>query len=110
MEKRIKFPALLAAALVLTACSSTSSTSVAKAAKPATGSYKLTSAEKFGDALRLTFATDWSSIQCSAAIDGLKVGSGMGNSLAGVAKVSIYVPTKYNARPASDFIFECSRF
>lgn len=107
---RMKFLTLLAGALVLGACSSTGGSTAPKASKAPTGGYQLTSAEKFGDALRLTFATDWPAIQCSAAIDGLKVGSGMGNSLAGVAKVSIYVPTKYNARPASDFLFQCSRF
>jgi len=107
---RMKYLTLIATALLLVACSSTDVKPAQRTASPTKGSYKLTSAEKFDDALRLTFATDWSSIQCSAAIDGLKVGSGMGNSLAGVAKVSIYVPSKYNARPASDFVFECSRF
>lgn len=110
MELHMKNLALIAAALMLAACSSTDVKPAQKAGSSTKGAYKLTSAEKFGDALRLTFATDWSSIQCSAAIDGLKVGSGMGNSLAGVAKVSIYVPSKYNARPAGDFVFECSRF
>ena len=110
METRMKFLPLFASVLLLVACSSTGGKAAPKAANPPSGSYKLTSAEKFGDALRLTFATDWSAIQCSAAIGGLKVGSGMGNSLAGVAKVSIYVPSQYNARPASDFVFECSRF
>jgi hypothetical protein len=110
MEMHMKNLTLIAAALMLAACSSTDVKPAQKAGSSTKGAYKLTSAEKFGDALRLTFATDWSSIQCSAAIDGLKVGSGMGNSLAGVAKVSIYVPSKYNARPAGDFVFECSRF
>ena len=57
-----------------------------------------------------TFATDWPAIQCSAAIDGLKVGSGMGTGLAGVAKVSIRVPAKYGDRQATDFVIECSRY
>ena len=106
---RLKSLFLLATAL-LVACSAPGGKSGAQGGHGSSSSYKLTSAEKFGDALRLTFATDWPAIQCNAAIDGLKVGSGMGSSLAGVAKVSIYVPSKYNARPASDFVFECSRF
>ncbi|NJD23923.1 MAG: hypothetical protein FIB06_00805 [Betaproteobacteria bacterium] len=101
----------LVAALLVAACSSSG------AGKPASGSstgssrlYQLTDAEKVGNALRLTFATEWRSLQCSAAIDGLKVGSGQGNSLAGVAKVSIYVPSKYEARPVGDFVIQCSQF
>ncbi len=73
-------------------------------------SYQLTNADKYGDVLSLTFATDWPAIQCSAAIDGLKVGSGMGTGLAGVAKVSIRVPAKYDDRRATDFVIECSRY
>lgn len=93
----------LFAAALLAACSSTGGGS-------ASGSYKLTDAEKIGEAIRLTLATDWRGIQCSATVDGLKVGSGLGNSLAGVAKVSIYVPSKYNGRPVGDFVIDCARF
>lgn len=100
----------LVAAILLAACSSPGG---GKNASGSTGSsrlYQLTDAEKVGNALRLTFATEWRSLQCSATIDGLKVGSGQGNSLAGVAKVSIYVPTKYESRPVGDFVIQCSQF
>lgn len=101
----------LVATVLLAACSSSGGV---KSAPGGGGSstrlYQLTDAEKVGNALRLTFATEWRSLQCSAAIDGLKVGSGQGNSLAGVAKVSIYVPSKYESRPVGDFVIQCSQF
>lgn len=99
----MKAPILLAAAL-LAACGTTGG------AGGSSGNYRVTDAEKIGEAIRLTLATEWRGIQCSASVDGLKVGSGLGNSLAGVAKVSIYVPSKYNARPVKDFVIDCARF
>jgi hypothetical protein len=101
---------LLIAALLAAACSSSGMQKPPAAGASAARNYQLTDTEKVGNALHLTFATSWRSIQCSAAIDGLKVGSGQGNSLAGVAKVSIYVPAKYDGRPARDFAIECSQF
>lgn len=94
------------AATLLAACG----TSGSAGSSPGGGGYRVTDAEKFGEAIRLTLATDWRGIQCSASVDGLKVGSGLGNTLAGVAKVSIYVPSKYNARPVRDFVIDCARF
>jgi hypothetical protein len=105
----MKHLTLIATVLLIAACSSTGTQKVTSPASSAPR-YKLTDAEKFGTALRLTFATAWPAIQCSAAIDGLKVGSGQGNSLAGVAKVSIYVPSKYEHRPVRDFVIECAQF
>lgn len=108
---RFQTACLLAAALVATACSSTTASKPSGSARAGSArAYSLTDTEKFGNALRLTFATSWPAIQCSAAIDGLKVGSGQGTSLAGVAKVSIYVPAKYEGRQASEFSIECSQF
>jgi hypothetical protein len=101
---------LLIAALLAAACSSSGTQKAPAAGASTARNYQLTDTEKVGNALHLTFATSWRSIQCSAAIDGLKVGSGQGNSLAGVAKVSIYVPAKYDGRPARDFAIECSQF
>lgn len=100
----MKTSILFAAALLLAACGSTGGGFSGNA------NYRVTDAEKIGEAIRLTLATDWRGIQCSASVDGLKVGSGLGNSLAGVAKVSIYVPSKYNARPVRDFVIDCARF
>jgi hypothetical protein len=104
-----QIPVIAAILVASVACSSGGGTKGAPPA-PKAVSYTLTDTEKVGNALRLTFATKWPAIQCSAAIDGLKVGSGQGNSLAGVAKVSIYVPTKYEARSARDFVIECSQY
>ena len=103
---------LLLSVLSLFACSSSSGQKAGQKAvqKGGGSSYQLTNADKYGDVLSLTFATDWPAIQCSAAIDGLKVGSGMGTGLAGVAKVSIRVPAKYDDRRATDFVIECSRY
>ena len=101
---------LIIAALLVAACSSSGTQKPPAAAASAARNYQLTDTEKVGNALYLTFATSWRSIQCSAAIDGLKVGSGQGTSLAGVAKMSIYVPAKYDGRPARDFVIECSQF
>jgi hypothetical protein len=102
---------LLLSVLSLLACSSAGGQKAGqKAVQKGGSSYQLTNADKYGDVLSLTFATDWAAIQCSAAIDGLKVGSGMGTGLAGVAKVSIRVPTKYGDRRATDFLIECSRY
>jgi hypothetical protein len=101
---------LIVSAAILAACSSGGSKSAARSGLKASAPYQATDSEKIGNALRLTFATEWRSIQCSATIDGLKVGSGQGNSLAGVAKVSIYVPSKYESRPVGDFMIQCSQF
>ena len=103
---------LLVSVLSLLACSSAGGQKAGQKAaqRGGGGSYQLTNADKYGDVLSLTFATDWPAIQCSAAIDGLKVGSGMGTGLAGVAKVSIRVPERYIDRRATDFIIECSRY
>jgi hypothetical protein len=100
----------LIAVLLVAACSSSGTQKPPASAASTARNYQLTDTEKVGNALNLTFATSWRSIQCSAAIDGLKVGSGQGTSLAGVAKMSIYVPTKYDGRPARDFVIECSQF
>jgi hypothetical protein len=103
---------MLLSVLSLFACSSAGGQKAGQKAvqKGGGSSYQLTNADKYGDVLSLTFATDWPAIQCSAAIDGLKVGSGMGTGLAGVAKVSIRVPAKYDDRRATDFVIECSRY
>jgi hypothetical protein len=101
--------ALILAALILAACTSRIGP---KAGSASSGGrlYQLTDSEKVGTGLRLTFATEWRAIQCNASINGLKVGSGQGNSLAGVAKVSINVPMKYENYPVGDFAIECSQF
>jgi hypothetical protein len=106
----MKLLPLIIAALFLAACSSSGKPKAAAPSASTARNYQLTDTEKIGNALNLTFATSWRSIQCSAAIDGLKVGSGQGTSLAGVAKMSIYVPAKYDGRPARDFVIECSQF
>jgi hypothetical protein len=106
----MKLLTTLIAALLVAACSSPGKQKAPVASASTARNYQLTDTEKVGNALNLTFATPWRSIQCSAAIDGLKVGSGQGTSLAGVAKMSIYVPAKYDGRPARDFVIECSQF
>lgn len=106
----MKLLPLIIAALFVAACSSSGKPKAPAASASNARNYQLTDTEKVGNALNLTFATPWRSIQCSAAIDGLKVGSGQGTSLAGVAKMSIYVPAKYDGRPARDFVIECSQF
>jgi hypothetical protein len=106
----MKLLSLIIAALFVAACSSSGKPKPPAASASTARNYQLTDTEKVGNALNLTFATSWRSIQCSAAIDGLKVGSGQGTSLAGVAKMSIYVPAKYDGRPARDFVIECSQF
>lgn len=98
-------PLILLATALLAACGSTGGSGGS-----GSGNYRVTDAEKIGEAIRLTLATEWRGIQCSASVDGLKVGSGLGTTLAGVAKVSIYVPSKYNARPVKDFVIDCARF
>lgn len=95
-------------ALNLAACSSGGGSRYADSR--GSGSYKVTDAEKVGETIRLTLATDWRGIQCNASYNGLKLGSGLGNTLAGVAKVRIYLPSKYATQPVTDFKIECTAF